>query len=79
MGVGGVMFGEVFAGGTAFVDSLFEVFEFVLGVVVVGMFVEAWEYVTADGVEFGCAGMVGGVRFSSAQPLRLARWLLRFC
>ncbi len=60
MGVDGVVFGEVFAGGAAFVDSLFEVFEFVVGVVVVGVFVEAWEHVAADGVEFGCAGVVGG-------------------
>ena len=60
MGVDGVVFGDVFAGGAAFVDSLFEVFEFVLGVVVVGVFVEAWEQVAADGVEFGCAGVVGG-------------------
>ena len=60
MGIDGVVFGDVFAGGAAFVDSLFEVFEFVLGVVVVGVFVEAWEYVATDGVEFGCAGVVGG-------------------
>ena len=60
MGVDGVVFGEVFAGGAAFVDSLFEVFEFVVGVMVVGVFVEAWEHVAADGVEFGCAGVVGG-------------------
>lgn len=55
-----MVFGDVFAGGAAFVDSLFEVFEFVLGVVVVGVFVEAWEQVAADGVEFGCTGVVGG-------------------
>ncbi len=30
VGVGGVVFGEVFAGGAAFVDSLLEVFEFVV-------------------------------------------------
>ena len=63
MGVDGVVFGDVFAGGAAFVDSLFEVFEFVLGVVVVGVFVEAWEQVAADGVEFGCTGVVGGAEF----------------
>lgn len=57
MGVGGVVFGEVFAGGAAFIDSLLEVFEFV---VVVGVFVEAREHVAADGVEFGGAGVVGG-------------------
>ena len=60
MGVGGVVFGEVFAVGAAFVDSLLEVFEFVVGVVVFGVFLEAWEHVAADGVEFGGAGEVGG-------------------
>ena len=60
MGVDGVVFGEVFAGGAAFVDLLFEVFEFVVGVVVFGVFLEEWEQVAADGVEFGCAGVVGG-------------------
>ena len=60
MGVGGVVFGEVFAVGEVFVDSLLEVFEFIFGVVVVGVFGEAWEQVAADGVEFGCAGEVGG-------------------
>ena len=60
MGVDGVVFGEVFAVGAAFVDSLFEVFEFVVGVVVFGVFLEAWEQVAADGVEFGGAGEVGG-------------------
>ena len=60
MGVDGVVFGEVFAVGAAFVDLLFEVFEFVVGVVVFGAFLEAWEQVAADGVEFGCAGVVGG-------------------
>ena len=60
MGVGGVVFGEVFAGGATFVNSLLEVFEFVSGVVVVGVFLEEWEHVTADGVEFGCAGVVSG-------------------
>ena len=60
MGVDGVVFGEVFAVGAAFVDSLLEVFEFVVGVVVFGVFLEAWEHVAADGVEFGGAGEVGG-------------------
>ena len=60
VGVDGVVFGDVFAGGAAFVDSLFEVFEFVVGVVVFGAFLEAWEQVAADGVEFGGAGVVGG-------------------
>jgi len=59
VGVGGVVFGEVFAVGAAFVDSLFEVFEFVVGVVVFRVFLEAWEQVAADGVEFGGAGEVG--------------------
>jgi len=60
VGVGGVVFGEVFAVGAAFVDSLFEVFEFVVGVVVFRVFLEAWEQVAADGVEFGGAGEGGG-------------------
>ena len=60
MGVDGVAFGEVFAGGAAFVDSLFEVFECVVGVVVFGVSGEAREHLAADGVEFGCAGEVGG-------------------
>ena len=60
MGVDGVVFGEVFAGGAAFIDSLLEVFEFVVGVVVFGAFLDAWEQVAADGIEFGSAGEVGG-------------------
>ena len=60
MGVGGVVFGEVFAVGAAFVDSLLEVFECVVGVVVFGVFLEEWEHLAADGVEFGGAGEVGG-------------------
>ena len=55
-----MVFGEVFAGGAAFIDSLLEVFEFVVGVVVFGAFLDAWEQVAADGIEFGSAGEVGG-------------------
>ena len=47
MGVDGVVFGEVFAGGAAFIDSLLEVFEFVVGVVVFGAFLEALELLTS--------------------------------
>ena len=60
MGVDGVAFGEIFAGGAAFVDSLFEVLECVVGVVVFGVSGEAREHLAADGVEFGGAGEVGG-------------------
>ena len=60
MGVDGVVFGDIFAAGAAFVDSLFEVFEFVVGVVVVGVLCDARDDVAADGVEFGCTGVVGG-------------------